>query len=148
MSCSSNVLEHHLGKLIVRNLAVSVGVDLLDDLLKNRLVQGLAKGQYLLDFIDRDGTTTVFVKHLESSLQLVVGEQVLFVQGGNYKFRVFNFSTSVSINLGEHLVNLVIGKNSSEVFSVSLFDFVFREFSVAIDIHCSEHLINLLFFLL
>jgi len=141
-------LEHHLGKLIVRNLAVSVGVDLLDDLLKNRLVQGLAKGQYLLDFIDRDGTTTVFVKHLESSLQLVVGEQVLFVQGGNYEFRVFNFSTSVSINLGEHLVNLVIGKNSSEVFSVSLFDFVFREFSVAIDIHCSEHLINLLFLLL
>ena len=69
-----DVLEHHLSELVVRDLAIAVLVDLLDDRVDDGLVQSLSEGKDLLDLVSRDGTTAVLVEHLEGGLQLVRGE--------------------------------------------------------------------------
>jgi len=66
------VLEHHGGKLLVGDLSIAVGINLIDDLLDNSLVQVLSEGKHLLDLVRGDGTTAVLVKHLESRVQFVV----------------------------------------------------------------------------
>ena len=83
---SLDVLQHHLGKLLVRDFSIAVGVHLLDDRFDNLLIQVLAEGQHLLDLFDRDGTTSIFVEHFESCIKLVVRKQVLLVQSGNNEF--------------------------------------------------------------
>ena len=81
-----NIFEHHLGKLIIGDLSVTVLVNLLDNLRNNVLIKVLTEGENLFDFINGDGTTAVFVEHFESSLQLVIRQEILFIQGGYYEF--------------------------------------------------------------
>jgi len=119
-----NVLDHHCGELFVRNLAITVGINLLDDLVDDCLVKGLTEGENLLDLIGRDGTTTVLVEHLECSVQLVVAQEALLVHGGHHKLRVVDLSISIGINLGKHIVNLLVRETLSEVFFITVLDFL------------------------
>lgn len=81
-----NVLQHHGSKLFVRDFTVTVLIDLLDDLIDNLLIQVLSEGKNLLNFICRDGTTTILIEHFEGSVKLVVAQDILFVHCGHNKF--------------------------------------------------------------
>jgi Ca2+-binding EF-hand superfamily protein len=111
------VLKHHLGELIERDFTIAVSINLLDDLVDDFFVEVLTETEDLLDLVGRDGTTAILIEHLESSLELVVAEQVLLVHGSNDEFRVINSSTSISIDLVEHLIDFFIGKTLTEVFA-------------------------------
>ena len=63
-----NIFEHHGGKLLVRNLPISVFVDLGNELLHNLLVQILTETQNLLQLLGGDWTAAIFVEHLECGL--------------------------------------------------------------------------------
>jgi hypothetical protein len=75
-----------LGKLVIGDLSVTVLVNLLDDLGNNFFIKVLSEGENLFDFVNGDGTTTVFVEHFESSLQLVIRQEILFVEGSYNEF--------------------------------------------------------------
>jgi hypothetical protein len=81
-----------LGEFFVRNFSIAVSIDLLDDLLDHSFIKVLTEGENFLDLSNRDGTATIFIEHLEGSLELIVTQQVLFVQSGNNEFRVLNFT--------------------------------------------------------
>lgn len=145
---SLDVLEHHLRELLVRNLSISVGINLLDDLLNDFLIEVLAERKNFLDLLNGNGTTTVFVKHLESSLQLIVGQKVLLIECSDDELRVLDLTRSISIDLGEQLIDFSIRKITSEEFSISFLDLIFLELSITIQIHGSENFIDLLLLLL
>ena len=75
-----------MGKLVIGDLSVTVLVNLLDDLGNNFFIKVLTEGEHLFDFVNGDGTTAVFVEHFESSLQLVIRQEILFVEGSYNKF--------------------------------------------------------------
>ena len=147
-TCSNGVLLHHFSELFEGNLTIAVGINLLDDLVDDLFVKILPERENLLDFVGRDGTTTIFVEHLESSLKLVVADQILFVHGSHNELRVVDFSGTIGINLGEHLVNFLVVERSSEELKVTILDFFLGELSVTIDVHSSEDLVNRLLLLL
>lgn len=143
-----DILEHHGGEFLERNLSVSILVHLLDDLLDHRLFQLLSERKHLFDLVSGDGTSTVLVEHFKCSMKLVVGEQVLLVHGGHNELRVVNLTISIGVDLSEHLVNLLLGELSSEELHVSVLNLFLGEFSIAIYVHGSEHLVDLLLLLL
>lgn len=139
---------HHLGELLEGDLTVTVGVNLLDNLSNNLLVKILTESQNLLDLVGRNGASTIFIEHFESSLKLVVAEQGLLVHCGNDELRVVDGSGTVGIDLLEHLIDLLVVEGSTEVLSETLLDLVLGELTVTIDIHGSEDLVDLLLLLL
>jgi len=145
---SLDVLEHHLGELVEGDLTITIGVNLVDDLLNDGLIKVLTEGKDLFDFINGDRSTTVLVEHLEGRLKFVIAQQVLFIHSGNNELRVIDGTTSVGVNLIKHFIDFSIVEGSSEVFGVSSLDFILGEFTVAIEIHGSEDSIDLLFLLL
>ena len=145
---SLDVLEHHFGELVKGNLTVTIGIDLLDDVVDDCLLKILTKGKDLLDLISGDGTTTIFIEHLERRLELVVGEEVLLVHGGNHEFGVINSTTAIDIDLIEHLIDFLVGHGLTEVLEISIFDLLLVELTVTVGIHGSEHFIDAFSFLL
>lgn len=145
---SLDVLEHHLRELLVRDFAVPVRVDLLDDLLDHGLIQVLAEGKHLLDLLDGDGAATIFVEHFEGRLQLVVAQQVLLVQRCDNELRVLDLAGAVGVDLLEQLVDFLVGELSAEELGISFLDLVLLELAVAVQVHGSEHLVDLLLLLL
>jgi hypothetical protein len=121
---------------------------LLDDFVNDFLVQVLTEGQYLLDFIVGNGTTAILIEHLKCGLKFVGAEKSLVVHGCDNELRVIDFTTSISIDLVEHLINLIIPELLAKVFSVSELDFLLGEFTITVDVHGFENFIYFLLFLL
>lgn len=143
-----DVLQHHGSKLFVRNLTVSVLVDLLDDLLHDGLFKMLTKGKHLLDLIRRDGTSAILVEHLERSVEFVVAEEILLIHGGDHELRVVDLTIAVRIDLCKHFIDLLVGQVLAEVIRVPVFNFILGKFSVTISIHGTEDLVNVFLLLL
>jgi hypothetical protein len=143
-----DVLEHHGGEFVVRDLTVTVLINLLDDLVDDVLVESLTERQHLLDLISRDGATAVLVEHLERSLKLVAGEHVLLVHGSDDELRVVNLAVAISIDAVEHLIDLLISQLLTEEFLVADLDLLLGELAVTVEVHGTEHLIDLLLLLL
>ena len=143
-----DILEHHLGELVVRDLTVAIFVDLLDDRIDDRLVEGLTEGQHLLDLVGRDGAAAVLVKHLERGLQLVAAKEVLLVHRCNDELGVLDLTIAILINAGKHLVNLFVRKRFAEEFGIAELDLLLGELAVTVDIHGAEDLVDLLLLLL
>lgn len=143
-----DVLQHHGSKLFVRNLTVSVLVDLLDDLLHDCLFKMLTKGKHLLDLVRRDGTSAILVEHLERSMEFVVAEEILLIHGGDHELRVVDLTVAVRVDLGKHFIDLLVGQTLAEVISVPVFNFLLGKFSVTISIHGTEDLVNVFLLLL
>ncbi len=137
-----------MGKLIIGDLSVTVLVNLLDDLRNNFFIKVLAEGENLFDFVNGDGTTAVFVEHFESSLKLIIRQQILFIEGGYHELGVLDLTVAVSVNLVEHVINFFVGQVSSEILLVSFLDFVLLQLSVTVEVHGSEDLIDLLLLVL
>jgi len=142
------VLEHHGGELFVRDLTITVLIDLLDDLVHDALVEGLTEGQHLLDLVGRNGTTAVLVEHLEGSLQLVGREEVLLVHGGDDELRVVDLTVTVGIDAVEHLIDLLVGQVLAEELLIADLDLFLVEFTITVEVHGAENLIDLLLLLL
>lgn len=137
-----------MGEFLVRNFSIAIGVDLLDDLLDNLLVEVLAEGKDLLDLSNGDGTTAIFVEHPECSLQLIVTQEVLLVKRCHNELRVLDFTRAISIDFVKQVVDFLVSKLAPKEFSISFLDLVLLELAVTIQIHGSENLVDLLFFLL
>lgn len=142
-----DVLEHHLGELVVGDLSVTVLIDLLDDGVDDRFVQGLPEGKDLLDLVGGNGTATVLVEHLEGSLQLVRGKEVLLVHGGNHEFGVLDLTIAVLIDTSKHVIDLVVRKGLTEELLVAVLDLLLGQLAVAVDVHGSENLVDFLLLL-
>jgi len=121
---------------------------LLDNLLDDFLVQVLSEGKYLLNLFGRDGTTTILVEHLESSVELVVGKDTLLVHCGNNKLGVVDFTTAISVALVEHIIDLFSGQRFSKVFGIAVHDLFFGELTITVDVHGTEDLVDIFLLLL
>jgi len=131
---------HHLDEFLEGNVTIVVLIDLSDNGVNScagELVVS-TETENFLNLILGDGTGAVLIEHLEGSLELVVGSELLFVHGSNDELGVVNETRIVSVDLLEHLVNFFVRHNSTVMFNVTFGNFVLGKLSVTVLIESLE----------
>jgi hypothetical protein len=73
---------------------------------------------------------------------------LLLVHGGDNKLGVFDFTVTISVNIGEHGIDLIVVEFLTEELLVADLDFFLGEFTITIKIHSLEDFIDLFLLLL
>ena len=82
------------------------------------------------------------VEHVEGSLQLLLREQVLLVDGGHHELGVVDLSALVDVDAVEHLFDLVLGHAAAQVLLPALQDLLLRQTTVAVGVEQLEDLLE------
>ena len=142
--------SHHLDELLELDLTVTILVDLFDngvDSLNAKSIRA-TEAENLADLISGDNTRAILVEHAEGGVQLLLRGQAALASGGNHEFGVVDEAAVISVDSTEHLLNLLVGHDSSVVFQVALFNFVHGKLAVSVLIEGSEDLGKVVTFLL
>jgi hypothetical protein len=133
---------HHDDELFEGDVAVTVFVDLLDDLVDGLGRHGVlaAEVEDLLDLVSGDGARAVLVEHLEGGLELIVGSEGVLVHGGQNELRVVDEAGAVGVDGVEHDLDLLVGHDLAVVLEVALLDLVHGELAVSVLVEGLEHL--------
>lgn len=99
---------HHYFELIELDRTVAVLVHLLDDLSPDLLLDGSAADENLLDLVGRDGATAILVEEAEGCPELLLGEQLLLIDGRHDPLAVIDVARLVHVDLREDLLNHVV----------------------------------------
>ena len=86
------------------------------------------------------------VEHVEGSLQLLLREQVLLVDGGHHELGVVDLSALVGVDPVEHLLDLVLGHAPAHVLLPPVQDLLLRQTPVAVGVEGLEYLLQVVLF--
>ena len=101
-----------------------------------------------LDFVSRDNTGSILVKHLEGSLEVIILCELGLVHSCDYELRVVDEARSISVDGLEHLFNFIVGHHLAVVVKISVFNFIHRELSIPVGIESLEDLGKIVSFIL
>ena len=114
-------------------------------LVEDFIVKFLPKTQCFFQLIDRNGSSTILIEHLESLIQFALTKHVERIHGSNQEFRIFNGPVSIGINSLKNIVDLFIGKRLSKILLVALLEIFLGKLARTIEVHISKHAVDLLF---
>ncbi len=142
MLCCSVQARHHGDELAELDVSVAILVNLLDDGIDGLDTKSVlaSEAENLTNLISRDHARVVLVEHLEGGVELLLGSQARLAGSSHDKLRVINEATVVGIHSLEHLLDLLVGHDSTVVLQVADLDLIHGEFTISVGVEGFEHL--------
>ena len=134
---------HHSLEFVKIDCTISICIHLVNHLVPNFLIDVFANSHSLLNFIDWDGATSIFVVKFERHLQLVFLEKLPSVHCRGNEFREVDSSTVVCVSCLEDTLYFIFWERFTKEFVVHSKELFVLQFSITVDIEPLEDLLKL-----
>ena len=134
--------SHHRDELLELDFTVTVLVNLFDNAVDSLDAKRIsaAEAENLADLIGSNNARAVLIEHAESGVELLLRSEAALASGRDHELGVVDEAAVVSVDSAEHLLDFLVGHNSTVVLQVALLDLFHRELAVAVLIEGSEDL--------